>query len=220
MKTKDLFKGIATKYLLKYLIIGVLLMCALFFLLRSCSVTDRYSRLVGEYEALTKVQEEAESTAQINIENALENIDNLTNRNKGLTRRIELAEMEIVETDGDVARLESELIDAQDTGDKDAQISNLTEQVNTWKKRFTLARDIITDKDKIIFNLNEKYESQLRISVDFEKLYIAEKDLRQRGNVLLDISSRKLRTAKTGGTFKTMVISVLGGYVAYKLIKD
>ena len=220
MKTKDLFKGIATKYLLKYALIGVLSLCAVFFLLRSCSVTDRYSILLGKYEALTQVQEEAEKIAQENIDLALENIDNLTSKNKGLIRRIEIAEMEIVETDGDIARLENELLEAQDTGDKDAQISNLTEQVSTWKQKFTLAQNIISDKDKVIFNLNEKYESQLKISVDFEKLYIAEKDLRRKGKVLLGMATRKLRVARVGGTFKTITVGVLGGFIAYKLIKD
>jgi len=176
--------------------------------------------VLGKYEALTQVQEEAEKIAQENIDLALENIDNLTNKNKGLIRRIELAEMEIVESDDTVVRLESELVDAQDTGDTEAIIANLTEQVDAWKQRFTLARDIITDKDKIIFNLNEKYDSQVKISIDFEKLYINEKDLRLKGKVLLGMATRKLRVARVGGTFKTITVGVLGGFIAYKLIKD
>lgn len=219
MKTKDLFKGIIKPWF-KYVIYGLLLLSFLLVVNRSCNLTDGYSKRIGELEALVRIQEDAEEMARDNIDAALDRIDTLTGENKKLMKHIEVAELELVDTDRDVSRLEKELIDAQDTGDTDVQIANLTDQVNLWKERFTLSQSIVADKDEIIFNLNEKYESQLEISVDFEKLYLAEKDLRHKGEVLLDMSSRKLRTAKTGGTFKTIVICMLGGYVAYKITQQ
>lgn len=219
MKVSDLFKGIIKPWF-KYVVYGALLLLLVLVMARSCRLTDRYSERVGELTAQVRMQKDAEKIALENVGHALERINKLTGENKKLIKHIELAELDLVDSDEDVVRLERELLEAQDTGDTEAQIFNLTEQVNVWKGRFALSQIIVADKDKIIFNLNQKYEKQVSISIDFEKLYIAEKDLRFKGEVLLGIATRKLRVSRVGGKFKTIAVGVLGGFIAYKLIKE
>lgn len=205
--------------LVKYAIIGIILVVLCIIFVRSCTITDRYSRLLGEYTALKSIAKENEKIAQDNIDKSLKQIKNLTSKNAELTKHVKLKENELVNLDNEVNRLETELIDAQNTGDKDAQITNLESQVTIWKEKFTLAQNIITDKDSIIFNLTNQYKIQLNVSNEYKTLYENELNLRIKCEVLLKATTRKLHTAKGVGTFKSIFIGALGGYVAYQLIK-
>ena len=207
------------KELIKYVVFGLLLLLVCVFFVKSCTLSDRYSQKIGEYNALLEAQEKAEKVASENIEHALENIAGLIAKNKEITKQIKSTKSQLVTKNGKLLQLNKELAEAQDTGDKDTQISVLEETVNTWKEKFTLAESIIANKDEIIFNLTEKYEFQVVISDDYKKLYLDTKDLLGRNEVLFNITKRKLRTAKFGGTFKTIAIGVLGGFMTYQLIK-
>lgn len=210
----------SSKHLIKYAIFGCLLVMVCFFFVKSCTLTDRYSAKIGEYNALLQVHEQYKQGALEAILKARDYISGLIAKNDEIAKRVKSTELQIVAKNGKLLQLNRELVKAQNTGDKDAQISNLESQLNIWKVKFTLAEKIIEDKDNIIFNLKQQYDKQVNITIDIEKLYGQSQDLLRRNEVLLNITQRKLRTAKGGSTFKTVALGVLGGFVAYKLIKD
>ena len=74
----------------------------------------------------------------------------------------------------DLAKLESEVVNLKD---KDKIIENLKSQINVWSERFTLAQNQLAEKDKIIFSLTEKYNAEVKISIQWEGLYNRQVDL-------------------------------------------
>jgi len=208
-----------SKDFIKYIVIGVLIVLVGLLVFKSCTLTSRYSTLVGEYNALDGVHKRFEQEATTAILKAREYIFGLRAQNEAIARQVKLTEKQLVNKDVKLIQLNKELVEAQNTGDKDAQISNLLSQVNIWKEKFTLAEKIIADKDTVIFNLKQQYEKQVVITVDLEGLYESSQDLLRRNETLFKITQRKLRTAKAGGTLKSVALGVLGGLVAYKIIK-
>jgi len=211
------------KPLLKYTIYGLLIALTCFFLVRSCAITDRYSKLLGEYTTIKGIATENARIAEERIESALATIDNLTGENEKLNLHISESVGNITQLDDNIATLENQLVtirrQAETIPNKDAQIDNLEKQVNIWKDKFTLSTKIIDDKDSIIFNLNQQYRLQLGVSAEYKELYESQRDVVGKCNTLLNMSHRKLRTARFGGTIKTIAIGAIGGYVAYTMIK-
>jgi len=202
---------------------GIILVILCVILAKSCKLTDNYSLLLGQYTTLQGITKENTRIAQEHIDTALVQIEKLNSTNAELNNNVKIRNQAIWELDGDVVRLEDELTTirtkVETIPNLKEQVVNLEGQVNTWKGKFTLAEKIITDKDAIIFNLKQQYGLQLNVSIEYKALYESEFDLRDKCEGLLKITTRKLRTAKFGGTIKTMVMGVLGGYLAYRFIK-
>ena len=214
------------KKVVKYTIFGILLVVFCIILLHSCNLGDRVSRLQGELRVANSILTETEKIAEKNIGKSLAKIDDLQKDTSKLKVEVSNSMVKIGEKDELIVRMEDELYELRVHMDSSNQLENLQEQVvnlegqvNTWKEKFTLAQKIITDKDSVIFNLKQQYTLQINISADYKKLYEDTKDVLNRSEVLIGITKRKLRTAKFGGTFKTIAIGVLGGYVAFKLLK-
>ena len=217
---------IIDKKVVKYTIFGILLVVFCIILLHSCNLGDRVSRLQGELRVANSILTETEKIAEKNIDKSLAKIDDLQKDTSKLKVEVSNSMVKIGEKDELIVRMEDELYELRVHMDSSNQLENLQEQVvnlegqvNTWKEKFTLAQKIITDKDSVIFNLKQQYTLQINISADYKKLYEDTKGVLNRSEVLIGITKRKLRTAKFGGTFKTIAIGVLGGYVAFKLLK-
>jgi len=211
------------KQVIKYAIYGAIIIIFCVILVRSCTISDRYSRLQGEYTALRGIATENARIAEDKIDKANETIIELDRANAQLIKHVKLTELELSNLDGDVVQLEGELVtirhQVETIPNLRAQVVNLEGQVNTWKVKFTLAEKIISDKDSIIFNLKQQYGLQLGVSAEYKALYENQQHLVEKCNTLLGITQRKLRTAKVGGAVKIIAVGVLGGIVAYKLIK-
>lgn len=50
------------------------------------------------------------------------------------------------------------------------KICNLEEQVEIWKARFSICQEKIVEKDKIIFSLQDKYNNEINLRLECEKL--------------------------------------------------
>ena len=103
---------------------------------------------------------------------------------------------------------------------KDALISNLEQQVETWRARFSLAQDTIAEKDKIIFSLTDKYEIQLKITKEREAQILARdnlleiKDLRIAGlekQIARDHFWSKAKSYALVGTLGYVLIDIIAG---------
>jgi len=214
------------KKVVKYTIFGILLVVFCIILLHSCNLGDRVSRLQGELRVANSILTETEKIAEKNIGKSLAKIDDLQKDTSKLKVEVSNSMVKIGEKDELIVRMEDELYELRVHMDSSNQLENLQEQVvnlegqvNTWKEKFTLAQKIITDKDSVIFNLKQQYTLQINISADYKKLYEDTKDVLKRTEVLLSTTTRKLRTAKYSGAVKTATVFLLGGYVAFKLLK-
>jgi hypothetical protein len=138
------------------------------FLQRGCNVYDRYSELKGLYEGGKAEAEKEKQEAQKVIQELKKEIGEKD-------KLIALAEDNVIELKKrdeyktqDLEKLESEVVNLKDNG---RIIENLIGQVAIWKQRFSLAQNQLAEKDKIIFSLTEKYDAQLKISIQWEGLY-------------------------------------------------
>lgn len=201
----------------KSLIVVIILCVAIIFLfLDKCGSSSRLDRLKGQYEnALETARAEKEIKEAI-IENKEREIESLNGEITSLNEEIEEKEADNAELDEDVRELE-QMFDKLD--DKDAKIANLTEQVGVWKDKFSLAESIIADKDEIIFSLSEKFEAQLKISLEYKELYEGSMG---RIKILEDIKkaqSSQIARIRFTSNFKTGIVLGLAGLVLYNLIK-
>jgi len=102
---------------------------------------------------------------------------------------------------------------------KDDIIDNLKEQVTAWKDKFAIINTVVKDKDEIIFNLQGKYEAQVRISTYYEALWENTRVLMEKQKVRIKVLEGKQRNLQFGSTVKTIVIGGFIGYVGYGVIK-
>lgn len=203
------------KYL-KYILPAALVIILIIVGYRSCGLYDRYSVLKGRYDALA---EEYEAQRGSSLK-AIEDLDNIIARKD---EEINAATSHIVEKEGEISTLhtETDKLEADFLKIKDAieKVDNLSKQLSIWKQKFTLAEGIIRDKDVVIFSINEKYEAQVKISLEWRGLYDREVTLHKLSQGRLRIAEHRIGRLKFGGTLKTGLVMGLVGVVAVGLIR-
>ena len=202
---------------IKHIIIGGLILLAFFAMLtyRSCVTIDKYSHLKGQYDALSEEYE-------IQKETALDNITELQNQITQKDEKIHDLNSSVSTKNEQIKKLNAENKELEDTyatlTDDKQKIANLETQVSVWKEKFTLAEGVIAEKDKIIFALTEKYETQVKITGEYKELY--EREVRLRG--LLEERVR-MADSKLGGlrlkfNVSKGVMIALAGLIIYGLV--
>lgn len=209
--------------LLKFLLPAALVILLIVVAFRSCGIYDRYSVLKGRYDALT----EEYNTQR---DNALQDIVGLRNiiaqkdeRIRNITAQIEVKEGEIstlhTQTDkleSTYTKLKEELVSVDTL---QLRVDNLETQVSIWKQKFTLSEGIIQDKDSVIFSLNEKYEAQVKISLEWKQMYDNEVTLHTLCKQRLDLANKRIGGLRFGGTIKTGLVLGLAAVVIYGLVQ-
>jgi len=201
-----------TRYILPAALVILLIVLAF----RSCSFIDRYSVLKGRYEALAEeydVQKDNSKAQILSLRNIIAQKDE---KIRNITSHIVEQEVEISVLHAEISGLESTYATLED---KDAKIDNLETQVSKWKQKFRIAEAIISDKDDIIFNLTEKYEAQVKISLEWKAMYENESTLRALAEKRLSLADRQIGRLKFGGTIKTGLVVGLAGVVVYGLVR-
>ena len=211
-----------SKDMIKYVAIAILLVVVCVLLAKSCRISPREARLEAEIVYLKDTFIQNEHTMIVNKEKYDKEIATLTEENRQKDLQISISIGKISNRDGNIETLESNLTtlrsEAETIPNLKEQIHNLELQVSEWTSKFHIAEEIIRDKDVIIFNLKQQYELQVAIFVDLEATYEAQKGLLVKTEDLLKVRTRKLRVSKFGGTFKTIALGVIGGYIGYKLL--
>ena len=209
MKTK-------TKINLSILVAGLVLLALIIVGYKSCNLYDKYSVLKGAHDALTEEYETQKAKALQDIEALRNNIAQKDEKIRNITAQI-------VEKEGAISSLHAQTDKLEEDYEKllgcEQKISNLETQVATWKQKFSLAESVIADKDAIIFSLNEKYESQVKISLNWETLYNNEVTLHALCSQRLKLADKKLKGLRFGGTIKNGLILGLAGVVIYSLVR-
>lgn len=202
---------------IKYAIGAILVFALVLIGYKSCGLYDKYSVLKGQYDALSQEYDDYKEGALANIEELRNIIAQRDEEIRIINSHIEIKEGEIADLHSRTDELEEAYSEAmQDV----AKIDNLTKQVSLWKQKFSLAETIIADKDAIIFSLNEKYEAQEKISLEWKTLYENEATLRNLAEVRLKLADKKLRGLRLQVNLGRGITIALGVVLIYGLVAN
>jgi len=206
-----------SKNIIRYGAYTAIVLLILMLGMKSCNIYDSYSVLKGQYELL---QVENKELIKVNEQEIAEYQAKIADRNKKIEEIIATVALKNDKIQGlhqITTNLEQELSNLVSNEDK---IINLQKQVTSWKDKFTLIESIVKDKDEIIFNLQEKYNAQLKISLNYKEMYEQSQQLVLLADKRLKLADRKIRSVRLGSTVKTIVIGTVVGFVIYdKVVK-
>ena len=200
---------------IKYLLPAVLIVALLGILVKSCNIYDKYSVMKGQYDALAGEYNKYRTTV-------IKEVTDLRNIISQKDKEIRNINAGIVDKEGKISTLHTQTAKLESANatlkDKDAKIYNLEQQLSLWKQKFAIAETIISDKDKIIFSLNEKYEAQLQITTRYKQLYENEATLRGLAEQRIKLADKKLQGLRFQLNLGKGVVIVLGGLILYGLV--
>ena len=201
-------------------IIGFLLVCGVIFLLfRSCNLHDKNSVLrgqLGEAKNIAKADAKLKD-ALIAKQNTIIGQANkeIAEKDKAIGHMTDA----IGQKDSDLTQLVQKLHGLEAVGDLAAQVANLKEQVAVWSSKFSLAQEVIAEKDKVIAAWAAKYDAQVTISESWKQKYEGETRLRMLAEKGWKASERRLRWTRIVGNVKSGLIVGALGYLGYSAIK-
>ena len=193
-----------------------LFLLSVFLFYRACGLYDGASELKGEYEALKVIQkaESDKAAAAVKMYEGL--IAERDSAIAGLNAEIDKTEATLEVKERDLKELQAlePLIK-----DKDELIVNLRAQIKTLTDQFTLARSVIRDKDAIIFNLTEKYDAQVLISVTYRDERDRATQLQQVAELRIKGLEGMVRRSRFGSSIKSVLVAGAAGYIGYSLLR-
>ncbi len=195
---------------IKYVTVIVALSLAIVFLaMDNCGDTAKYNKLKGEYEIYYTISKKIvqQSIEAIDIQN--DEIGILTKKLTYLHGIIEVKDKDLAEKEDEIGELKRDFADLEEC----------QQQYDKLAEAFTLCKSIGLDKDQVIFNLNEKYEAQVVISIKYKDMYESVQpliDIHIKQVKELENINRRLRfTSKLKTGFVVLGI----GVVLYSLLR-
>jgi len=193
-----------------WILVGILALGVVFLALDNCGSTKKYQRLKGEYNIYKTISKMVVADSIKMIEAQYKEIEKLDEKVEFLHEIIKIK-------DEDLADIEDEL------GELKKDFESLEEcqaQYDKLVKGFNLCKSINADQESVIFSLNEKYEAQVKISLEYKEMYesvqkVADASAKQIKE-LEKINKRFRFTSK----FKTGIVITMAAVVAYSLLKD
>jgi len=205
------------KTLCIWIILAALLMASLF-PYRSCRLYDDLSVVRGAYlEAQRKATADAKVAEQM-IKDAGDIIAEQSDKIATLQTQVSEKMSGIKDKDKKLGHLTEEYSQSKLTDTE--KIANLEAQVKIWSEKFTLAEQVIADKDAVIQAWTIKFNEQVKISGAWKLRYENEARLH-----LLCKEQVKLLEGKVSGlSFKSKITQALvvgaGGYILYTTLRS
>lgn len=198
-------------------VVVTLSLAIVFLVMDKCGSSRKTDELKGQYKEASEIAKAERIIKEEIIKEQNKKIEEQDLLIAEANREVEIKNDHISSLGNTVAELEEEF---GNLTDDEAKIDNLTKQVEAWKEKFSISQSIISDKDAIIFSLNQKYKSQMVISLSWEESY---KSIQR----LVEISEKQVnelekingRLKLTSG-LKTGVVLTMAGVVLYSLLKD
>ena len=202
---------------IKYLVLIVALCVVIVFLfMDKCGSSRKLDNLKGQYEEASKIAKVERIIKEEVIKEQKEKIIEAESTIATLNENVAKKDNNIAELGNTVADLEEEF---SSLTDKDAKIQNLTKQVEVWKKKFSLARDVIMNQDEIIFLLTKKYNAQLKISNSYKSMYETLTLNTKKLEKIVTVQDRQIKILKLTSGVKTGIGLGLLGVVIYGVLK-
>ena len=201
---------------IKYIILLILITFLILFISISINIynknkLDKLNKEYNAYKEISNIIQKESNKAIASLESAIKDKDKQIST---ALKSIENLKKEDIKKEIKIEALEKE---REGLTDPTAIISNLENQVAGWKERFTLARQEIEEKDKIIFNLTETYNIQLNISAEYKKqlmTVVNERGALEKVNKILMRTNRSEKAQKyvaIGAVIVAIIFIVRGG---------
>lgn len=191
---------------------------------KSCNTYDKLSILKGKYEQqlainedLQKQKDRAIEEKQVEIEELKGMVDSantvIARHEEGIeTREARLRALRFKER-----KLTAEVETLETVK---AQRDNFKLQRDELERKFSLAQNIIAEKDGIIANLEQQYSLQVGISEDWKAKYLGEVELNKSMKDLLKFHESKIKGLKFRSSLKSVVaVAALAGATYFALKK-
>jgi len=207
-----------SKNIVKYGVYIAIALILMLFIVKSCNIYDNYSVLKGQYNLL---QTETNALVKVSQKEIIEYQNTIAERDtriKEISATVAVKNKKIQDLHIATQNLEDTL-DFYTLIPNEDKIVNLRKQVEAWKDKFAIISTIVKDKDEIIFNLQEKYNTQLKISLNYKEMYERSQQLVLLADKRLKLADKKIRNARLGSTVKTIALGAVGGYLIYKVVK-
>ena len=203
-----------------YVAIGVLLVGVLIGFTRSCNLSNRLATVLTEYDTYKAITQADKQIMSDSIATFIE-------KTKGLNKEIDSKEKEVgrltkevgrvTKKSGQLERARERLVEQ---GAECEEVLIMAEsQIESLKRQFSLAQEIIGKKDEHIFLLSEKYDVAVTIGNTYKAMHKKELDLRVLAEKKSNVLERKLRNGRFKGTVKTAIIGVALGIIVYQVVE-
>jgi len=193
-----------------WILVGILALGIVFLAMDNCGGAKKYQRLKGEYNTYKII-------SKMVVADSLKVIEGQYNEIDKLGEKVDFLQEIIEAKDEDLAAIEDEL------GELKKNFESLEEcqtQYNKLIEAFNLCKSINLNQDAIIFNLNKKYEVQVKVSLEYKKMYESEHALRLHGEKVAKECDKNLKKIRFMGKVKTGIVITMAAVVAYSLLKD
>lgn len=197
--------------------IGILLALGLVLTIyKSCNLSNEYKLVTGEFKAYKRMAENNTKTAQKTIDNQTKIIGDMTKKIAEHESETAKKNEQIKDANKKSATVESQFADLKTDAER---VVNLTNQVNIWKEKFSLAERIIKDKDGIIFSLATKYEAQVKITEAVQVQLTDCMKLQPLYDDRISILESALKKARLVSKLKSWGGVALAAVIVYTLVK-
>ena len=193
-----------------WVLVAILTLGVIFVSLDNCGSTAKYNKLKGEYATYYNI-------SRVVIKQSIEAIDEQDREIVALDEKLEFLYGIIEVKDADLADKEDELGELKR---EFADIEECQAQYDKLVSAFSLCKSIGVDKNTVIFDLKQKFEVQVTISLNYKDMY-------ESIQPLADIHTRQVkelekinRRLKFTSKLKTGFVVVGIGVVLYSLLKD
>lgn len=183
----------------KWLLIGFIVVSALFFVQtnRSCKAYDELSVMKGKYEEQLVVT----ATVRKESDERIEALEKLKSEMDGM---IDSYNTVIANKDEEIAKRDTRLVNLNEqlknASSDTERVVILTEQVHLLTEKFHLAQEQLGEKDKIIFSLDQKYQTQIKISDELRLQLQSQIELTSSSRQLIDsLESQIVHLRRTSG---------------------
>ena len=202
------------KKCLPWIIVGTILCGGIILSARACKITDKYSRLVGQYTEMKRVYA-ADAILKDTLIAAKEQAI------KDLSNQLLKSEEAIGHMTTAIGQRDRELDSIRNTW---ANLSvecqgKLHELDDTWGAKYTLLEGVVQEKDKQISAWAGKYDAQVSISEAWKAKFEGERTLRLAGETLLSTLEGKYRMVKLTSSVKSIVVVAAAGFIGYTFIR-
>lgn len=192
-----------------FVIIGILVVGIVFLFLDRLGSTRKYDELQGTYEVYRAISKAVLQKATQAIEEQQVEIEKLDENIKWLHGIISVKDEELAEIEEDLGELKRDF----------ASLEECQVQYNKLVEGFSLCKSISSDKDDVIFSLNEKYKSQLVVSNEYQNMYESVQglvDIRTKQIKVLEGINKRLRLFSN---VKTGIAIGLAGLIIFNMLK-
>jgi chromosome segregation ATPase len=197
-------------------IVGVFIIFLIVAGLRLGYLHNKDIELKTQYETLKKDTALLEQTKQVELAALTKQIAQLQEKNAQSEQVIVRLQNQQESLNKPLSELEAV---RKTLTDKDAIISNLDKQVALWKEKFSLAQEIIANKDSVIFSLTEQYKAQVQIAENWKREYTGEYNLRVLAEQRIAVLEKSNKWFSFDSKISKTAAIILGGYIIYSLIK-